>query len=214
MSTYNTKTQDSNRIKAIQRKILQNDPSPYIPQHNNHFLKYCKVILTTFFLKIQLFLDMTLVSSGDWFLTFWRPSGILCPAIKCHIPEDLTIQKYRWESQISQLLMPWIWQTFYTTTDLYFTLKPHLWNVSALSSHHSLCPSHPKLQLMTAYFSHLSDIFERVWRFMTLNWDPPPTVLMPVLRMKQMQPDKTCSSLQGGRSSVKHNSGKIKHIML
>jgi len=49
---------------------------------------------------------------------------------------------------------------------------------------------------MAVYFSHLSDMFECVWRFMTLNWDPTPTVLMPVLGMKQMQPDKTCSSLQ------------------
>lgn len=78
----------------------------------------------------------------------------------------------------------------------YITLKPHLGYVSAHSSHHSLCPSHPKLQFMTVCFSHLSDMFERVWCLMTLNWDPPPNVLMPVLCIKEMQPDKTCSSLQ------------------
>jgi len=155
-----------------------------------------KFILTTFLSKIQLFLDVTLCPqvTGSWHSD--RPSGNVCPAIKCHIPEDFDYPEILlWGSKISQLLMPWIWHSTPQLT-FYFKLKPHLWNVPAHSSHHSLCASHPKLQLMTVYFSHLSDMFKCVWRFTTLNWDPPPTVLMPVLRMKQMQPDKTCSSLQ------------------
>jgi hypothetical protein len=47
-------------------------------------------------------------------------------------------------------------------------------------SHRSLSPPHTKLQLMTEYRNHLSDMFERVWCFRTSNWYSVPNAVKPV----------------------------------